>query len=113
MIIETTDAKDYKVAKLTGVIDEDSRVPFDEHLHPIVSEEEKNLILDLSGADRITSAGITHLVTLVSRANTKGSRVVLANATPFVKSILAVTKLTKFFDVAETIDDGAQLLSKN
>ncbi|MDP6467901.1 MAG: STAS domain-containing protein, partial [Pirellulaceae bacterium] len=66
----------------------------------------KRLLVDLSGSPRITSAGIGHLVTLVSRANAKGNRVVLANLSPFVESIFQATKLTKFFDIAATVDEG-------
>ena len=100
----------YHLAKFSGPLEEDAKDDFDQHLHPIVASGGRVLI-DLSGVPRITSAGIGHLVTLVSRANTKSGRVVLASPSNFVKSIFHATKLERFFEIAESVDEGVEKLT--
>lgn len=104
--VTVTQHDGYVVAALAGNIDESAKAGFDERLHTIIEVPGTCLILDLANADRITSAGINGLVTLVSRANTKGSSVVLVNANPLVSSIFAATKLTRFFDIEPTLAEG-------
>jgi anti-anti-sigma factor len=111
MNIEVTEKEGYSLAALHGVLDDSSKQPFDELLHPIIAGGGGRLLIDLSGAERITSAGIGHLVTLVSRANTKGSRIVFANPTPFVKSVFAVTLLDRFLDIAGSADEAMERLT--
>lgn len=109
-----TEREGYTLAELEGTIDESAIATFDEHLHSAIETRGTRMLVDLSGSERITSAGVGHLVTLVSRANSKGSRVVLVNPTPFVASILKVTKLDKFFDIEPNIDAGiARLQAPN
>ncbi len=110
MNIEVTDQGEYHLAVLDGVVDEKARESFGEFLHPLIEAADGRLLIDLRGTPRIDSPGIGHLVSLVSRANTKGSRVVLVNPTPFVASIFQVTRLDRFFDIADSIDDGVQRL---
>ena len=104
MNIQVTEHDNYVLAKLEGVLDEEAQAAFDEHLHPIVAEGGRRVLIDLAGVPRVTSAGIGHLVTLVARANTKQSRIVMASPTPFVSTIFSATRLTKYFD----IEDDAQ-----
>ncbi len=105
MNISVTDEKGYVVARLDGGLEEDVKAAFDESLHPLVVDR-RHMLIDLGGVERVTSAGLGHLVTLVSRANTKNTHVVLARPTTFVNSILNVTKLTRFFDIEETLEAG-------
>lgn len=100
----------YTLVRLQGLLDESCKAAFDEHLHPLIDAGKPRFLIDLSGSDRVTSAGIGHLVTLVSRANAKGGSVVLVNLTPFVKSVLHTTKLTKFFDIEDSIETGVRRL---
>ena len=106
MKIVVSDQGDYVMASLEGCLEENSKGAFDEVLHPLIVERRKDL-LDLAGVERVTSAGLGHLVTLVSRANTKNTHVLLARPTAFVNSILHVTKLTRFFEIEETVEEGA------
>ena len=106
MNVSLSEQDGYAVAVLQGTIDESAKAAFDDHLHEIIEKPGNGLLVDLSGSDRITSAGMGHLVTLVSRANAKGSQVVLVRPSNFVSSILGATKLTKFFDVESTLEEG-------
>lgn len=92
----------YVLAESRGPIDDTAGDLFREHLHPLVGQQGTKLVVDLAGSERINSIGIAHLVKLVTDANTHGSRVVFAAASPFVSSVFAVTRLNRFFDLAES-----------
>ena len=67
MEIQLTTTEDRTEAKLLGVLDERASGPFADQLHPLVSQPGGALVLDMSGVRRITSAGISALVSLVVR----------------------------------------------
>jgi anti-anti-sigma regulatory factor len=69
------------------------------------------LVLDLADAKRINSAGLSHLVLLVTNANTNSSRVVLAACSPFIAVVLNRSKLDQFFELAENVDEAVARLS--
>jgi anti-anti-sigma factor len=94
------------IAHVEGTLDEGAKLIFDQALHSLIEKPGRRVLIDLSGSERATSAGIGSLVTLVSRANSKGSRVVLAGPRPFVHTVLRATKLDRFFDIAPTVEDG-------
>jgi anti-sigma B factor antagonist len=94
------------VATLRGVLDEESHALFEQLLHPLVVQRGNRVVLDLSGVPRTTSMGLSELVTLAARANTKGASVVLAAPSPFVRSVLGVTRLDTFFALADTVEQS-------
>ncbi|MDX1945421.1 MAG: STAS domain-containing protein [Pirellulaceae bacterium] len=113
MNLTVTRQKDYFLAQTEGPIDDTSRDPIREHLHPLVAEPGTKVIVDLSRSPRINSIGVGNLVTLVAHANTNGSRVVFCAIPSFVAVVLSVTKLDKFFEVAPTVADAAAKLGIN
>jgi anti-anti-sigma factor len=95
----------YVLARTRGPIDESARDVFQNQLHPLVADGTR-LILDLADSQRIDSQGVSNLVTLVAHANTNSSRVIFCNLQPYVATVLSVTKLDKFFDVAPSLDEA-------
>jgi anti-anti-sigma factor len=97
----------YVLARTRGPIDESAKDTFHEQLHPLIADGTR-LILDLSGSQRIDSQGVSNLVTLVAHANTNSSRVIFCNLQPYVATVLGVTKLDKFFDIAPTLEEAVE-----
>lgn len=112
MQIQMTVSDGVIVAALDGVLDEAARQPFETQLHPLVVERGARLALDLSAVPRATSTGLGQLVSLVARANTKGASVMLAAPSPFVRSVLAVSRLDQFFAIADTVAEAKRRLAK-
>jgi anti-anti-sigma factor len=108
MELKVTHEPGYVLGKVVGTIDDSAAPLFREYLHPLVAQRGTKLIVDLSAADRITSIGISNLVLLVTDANTNSSHVVLASPPPFVSMVLNVTKLDRFFDVADTVPQAIE-----
>ena len=83
---------------------------FRESLHPLVGQSGTNVVLDLSQSNFINSSGIGQLVSLVTHANTSGSRVVLAACSPFISEVLNRCKLNRFFEMADSVPDAIRLV---
>ncbi len=111
MEITVTQKDGLHIAQLSGVLEDRDRKVVEDQLHSIIAERGSRTILDLSGVPRLTSMGLGLLVTLVARANTKGSQVVLAAPTPFVASVIKVTRLDQFFGIEPTVSAAIQRLS--
>jgi len=94
----------FTVAATKGPIDESARDSFRELLHPLVGKKGTRLIVDLSASPRINSAGIGNLVALTADANTNESRVVLCSPQTYVRMVIEITKLDKFFTMAADME---------
>ena len=110
MKIEVEDKDTYKLLRCSGILGGEIREFSDDAIHPLIEDRNARIVVDLSGVDRITTAGISVFVTLVSRANAKGSRVVFVNPSPFVRAVFEATKITKFLETEETIQAGLERL---
>ncbi len=110
MKIEVEDKGTYKIIRCSGILGGEVREFSDDAIHPIIEDRDARIIVDLSGVDRITTEGIGVFVTLVSRSNAKGSRIVFVNPRPFVRAIFEATKITKFLETEDTIEAGLERL---
>ncbi len=110
MKLDIEDSDSYKIVRCHGLVDGSLRDETDKIVHPIIEEKTSRVLVDLSDVPRITSEGIGVFVTLVARANTKGSRIVFARPTPFVKAIFDSTKITSFLETEDSLEDGVQRL---
>ena len=97
----------YVMATTAGPIDETASDHFRENVHPLIGQGNIKLVVDLSGSPRINSSGIAGLVRLVTDANTNGGKVILAAPTSFVMNVFEVSKLNRFFDIADSVADAA------
>ena len=106
MELKVSHEEGYVLATTAGTIDDDARELFRESLHPLVGQSGTNLVLDLSQSNLINSDGIGQLVSVVTHANTSGSRVVLAACSPFIAEVLDRNKLNTFFEMADSVPDA-------
>lgn len=102
----------YILASTQGSIDETARPLFAEYLHPLVAQAGTGLVIDMAASPRINSEGLSLLVKLNADANARGSRVVMAAATPFVQNVLAVTHLDRFFVLHPTLSEAVAAVAR-
>ena len=74
--------------------------------------ENKNIVLNLSGVSYIDSGGLGTLVALYTSAQTNGGKIKLASLTPRVGDLLQVTKLVTIFEVYDNEDQAVQSFRK-
>ncbi len=106
MELRVTDMGGALLAETTGPINEEIKDLLRQKIHPVVAAPGAKVILDLSGSPRIDSQGLGHLVTLVAHANTNRSRVILCRVPPFIAVVIGMSKLDKFFELAETREEA-------
>ena len=106
MELKISHEEGYVLAEVVGPIDDEAGELFRELLHPLVGQAGTKVVVEMSRANRITSYGIGHLVSLVGHANTSSSRVVLAACSSFVSIVFSRSQLDRFFDIAEDIPEA-------
>ncbi len=77
-----------------------------EQLHPIVGDKSAKVVIDLSNVRTIDSSGLGHLISLVTHARMTETRVVLCGASSFVRGVLDVTQLDRWFEMANDVDEA-------
>jgi len=110
MELHVSQEKGYVLAAASGLFDDSAGALFREHLHPLVGRQGTKLVLDLSGAKRINSEGLSHLVMLATNANTNSSRVVLAACSLFIAEVLSRSKLDQFFDLTPSVAEAVEMV---
>lgn len=79
---------------------------------PLLAQDEPKIILDLEAIGMITSAGLGDLVTLAAHANTNKGQLLLAGPSAFVRDVFATTHLDRFFEIADSAEEGVKLVVK-
>ncbi len=104
-------SKLYAVVRLTGSLDAEDREAFVEQTHPLVAEQGSKLVIDLDQLTSISSAGLSALVSVTTRARLAEGRVILVAPTSFVRGILEVTQLENWFEVCDDCAEAQRRLS--
>jgi anti-sigma B factor antagonist len=72
----------------------------------------RRLVVDLSGVERVDSAGLGELVMLHMWADGMGYAVAFASPTKRVRDLLALTNLLSMLSVHRTLEDAVQAVCK-
>lgn len=99
------------VVSLVGELSSHAEDSIREQLHPLISERDAKVILDLSSVKTVDSSGLSHLISLVTHARMTNSQVVLSGPTSFVRGVLEVTQLDRWFELADSVEAAHQLLN--
>ncbi|MFQ5424736.1 MAG: STAS domain-containing protein [Phycisphaerae bacterium] len=75
-------------------------------MNALLDKPDARLIMDLEKMTYLNSSGLGKLVQLAARANSQGGRVILSNASPFVRGVIEATGLNRFFELADTTDQA-------
>jgi anti-sigma B factor antagonist len=79
-------------------------------LDSLVTEKApKNILLNLSRVDFISSAALNRLITYNNRIKKSGGQLKLSNLKPQIEEVFAITRLNKHFDIRP--DESAALAS--
>jgi anti-sigma B factor antagonist len=74
----------------------------------VEQEKRKNLLLNFSNVEFLSSAALGKLITLDKKVKSNGGRLKLSNIRPEIYEVFAITKLNKLFDIK---DDEADALA--
>ncbi len=91
------------------ILDESNIQEMGQELFALVEEENrKNLLLDFTNVEFLSSAALGKLITLDKKVKLHGGRLKLSGIRPQIYEVFAITKLNKLFDIK---DDEADALA--
>lgn len=82
-----------------------------DQVSPYLDAELPRIVIDLSGVGMVSSSGLGVLVRLTAEVNTQQGRLVLADPSPFITSVLETTKLNSFFEIHRSVDAAVAAVS--
>ena len=98
------------VVALSGALDSTSAPGLQETLLPLC-EPDSRILLDMSGVDYLSSAGLRSLLTMYRRITENAGRVVLVGLTDRVKDVMDITGFLEFFTICDDRAAGFQTLA--
>ncbi len=81
---------------------------FNELLHKLIDDGKKNMIVDLSDVKFMNSSGLGMLIGGLTTIKKAEGRLILANVTDKIESLLIITKLITIFETAKDVDEAAK-----
>ncbi len=75
-----------------------------------ISMERGRIVLDISGVEYVSSAGLRMLLLLYRQLKAKGGKIILVGVSEEITDVMSNTGLLNFFQVAGTAEEGASLL---
>ena len=107
MKFKTKDVKNVTVIELDGnVMGGPDASALNDHLHELITEEKKKVIIDLKGVSFINSSGLGMLIGGLTTMRRSGGDLKLAHASKKVENLLEMTKLLRVFDLHKSVNDA-------
>jgi len=94
------------IFSLSGRFDAYSAEKVEAKLNFAVSEGVSKLLIDLSGTDYVSSAGLKVLLAMAKKLKKKEGQVRLCCLQPDVKEVFDITEFTHIFKIYETVEEG-------
>lgn len=96
--IEITDSS--VLAKVAGRLDTAAAAQFQADIQPIIENADKQITLDCTNLEFISSSGLRLLLTLRKATLAKGGKIVITNISEDIKQVFAITGFTSLFQLA-------------
>jgi len=85
---------------------------FNDHLHKLIDDDKKNIVVDLSSVKFMNSSGLGMLIGGLTTMKKADGNLKLARVTEKIESLLIITKLITIFESFETLDAAVESYSK-
>ena len=98
----------------TGRLDHDNCETFREELAPHLARSAKNgmsIVLDLSGLEYVSSAGLRCFMLAAKQAKAQHSRIIIASMQPVVAEIFQIARFNLVFEAYPKVRDALAALS--
>ncbi|MDQ5853044.1 MAG: STAS domain-containing protein [Chloroflexota bacterium] len=105
MDINVNTVQGVTVAELAGDIDAKSVLKVQEQLVPLV-QPERRILLDMSGVDYLSSAGLRMLLSLYRQVASHNGRIALVGVSEEIRDTMSVTGFLRFFTLYESVGAG-------
>ncbi|MCX7019699.1 MAG: STAS domain-containing protein [bacterium] len=100
-----------EVLTITGKIDVTTSGQLQDAIIAGINRGGCDFVLDLSGADYISSSGLRVLLIVIKRLKEQGGRLVIAAASGHIREVFDIAGFTPLFPMYPTIDEALAALA--
>ena len=102
MTITLESAANAQIVALQGQINSTNAAPLEAEILALVAAGQKNLLLDFSALDYISSAGLRLVLVVAKRLKQEGGKLVLCAMQPHVREVFDISGFLAILNVVET-----------
>ena len=99
MTITIQETEDRFTAILSGELDTAAAQETEQALQPLLDSKGKEIVLDCTDLEYISSSGLRVLLSILKQAKTVGSRVVLKNVNEVIRDVLDISGFISIFEI--------------
>lgn len=96
------------IIKVNGSIDSNTAPEIQEKIFE-ASADSKNVIIDLSEVDFVSSAGLRVILMIYRQIKSKDGKVVLVGVSEEIRDVMTVTGFANFFEMVDSIENALKL----
>ena len=89
------------VATLSGELDTAAAEETDKKLQPLLDNKGKDIVIDCTQLEYISSSGLRILLGILKKARSVGTRVIMRNVNEVVRDVLDMTGFINIFEFEE------------
>ncbi len=94
------------IQKVPSRLDSSDLLAFRRNVQPVLDSDSPQLVLDLSGVKYMGSSGIEFLLDCLSQVVRRDGDLKFAALSPESASLLALTRVDRFFEIFRTVEDA-------
>lgn len=94
------------LVKIEGEVDVYTSIDLKKEMTKLVESDQKRIIIDLESVNYMDSSGLGVLVALLKELKKVGGELKLISLPVSVKKIFDLTRLTKFFNIYNNLEDA-------
>ena len=99
MNFEVKEKNERVLATVSGRLDTPSAVAAQQEIVPLLENADKEITLDCSGLEYISSSGLRLLLTIRKEASAKGGNVIVKNINDDIKKVFMMTGFYNLFEI--------------
>lgn len=99
MTFNITEQEGKMVAELSGRLDTPAAVKAQQEITPLLENADKEIIIDCTNLDYISSSGLRLFLTLRKETANKGGKVVIQNINDEIKKVFMMTGFFNLFEI--------------
>ncbi len=89
-----------------GRIDSETTPAFQKQIQPIVDKKAKNVLLNMSGVNYISSAGLGAIFSLMKKLKENGGELLLCNLQPQIKKVFEIIKALPMTSIFASVEEA-------
>ena len=89
------------IVMLKGRLDSQTKNKYEKEILPLIGKKEKDIIIDLSELDYISSAGLRMLLVSAKSVKKASGKIVIHSMKDFIREIFDISGFSRLFDIVD------------